>query len=142
MGELFYDWSCRNYIKELLFYNLSQSSWAALFIQGIFFFSLLFILILLSKLEVSSVITLINFNLFILILICEGYLPATSISMGCPADFQVTYPQVDGLRIWGLFCNYIVWNLSIISTISGAGPLQSFVVTVQRPYLFIQMLSR
>ena len=142
MGELFYDQSYRNYIKELLFYNLFWSSWATLLIWGIFSLSLLFILILLSKLKVSGVITFINFNLFILILICEGYLPAISMPMGRPADFQIAYPWAGGLRIQGLFYNYIIWNLSIIGITSGAGPLRSFIIIIQRPYLFIQILSR
>ena len=95
---------------------------------GIFSFSLSSILILLFKLEISGVITLIGFSLFVLILIYKGHLPATSTPMGRPADFRVACPWVGGLRIQGLFRDCTDWNPSIISITSGAGPLRSFAV--------------
>ena len=90
--------------------------------------SLLSILIPPSELEVSGVITLIDLVLFILILVCEGYLPATSTPVGRPADLRIACSWTDDSRTRGLFCGYTIWNLSTVGATSEAGLLRIFAV--------------
>ena len=119
--------------------NLSWSSWVALLIQAFSTLSLSSILIPLSELEIFGVITLIDLVLFILILVCEGYLPATSTPIGRLADLRIAYSQIDDSRTYSLFYSYTIWNLSTISAIFETRPLRIFIVAVQRPCLFIQI---